>query len=398
MKAADLSTFERIGQKQEFQKRAEGELSKVLTKEDAPLCMRCAARIVAAPVAFGAHLPLAEALMRAKLMRTTAWATMRVRRRLVFNDAATYNIADGTGGMNGSVVLSKEEFNRPENKGFGDLELRLEKAKQAIDEVNAKLKSQPVSWADLLVLAAKVTTQAEWKDIKIRRAARPEGGEQIVRAFGTQWDVQLGRMDSAESVPGRALAPGASAQEMKAFMIKLGAKPGAGGFLSAKPPFWERPAFTIYPATQDDSLVCVRHRPVLCSLRLAPDQQFPQHMSAPRGTAVRAALAGRVLIAGSACRRMSRSSLRRTRRLRVSRRRTMRTANPSRAPTTRLTSSTTSPSWHRSVPTLTVTRTYMGSQLTGFSDGGLRESVQRDWFGLDHHISWPRSLCWWCTS
>jgi hypothetical protein len=49
--------------------------------------------------------------------------------RLVFNDAATYDAATGTGGVDGSVVLNKEEKNRPENKGLSDYVQRLGKAK-----------------------------------------------------------------------------------------------------------------------------------------------------------------------------------------------------------------------------------------------------------------------------
>jgi hypothetical protein len=158
--------------------------------------------------------------------------------------------------MDGSVVLSKEEATRPENDGLSALVGRIAAAKKVIDEGNAKIGSGPISWADTIMLAAKVAVEQEWRDIKLKKAANPDAGEQIVRAFGAQWDVRLGRIDSPVAVSSRALAPGAGTEEMRDFMMRLGAKPGAGsGPLVPKPPFWERPAFVIYPATQDDPAV-----------------------------------------------------------------------------------------------------------------------------------------------
>lgn len=197
----------------------------------------------------------------------------------MFNDAATYNSVDKTGGMNGSVVLNQEEAGRPESADLRDLVARLTKAKQVIDDGNAAIGSGPLSWADTLVLAAKVAVQAQWREIKVKRAATPDGGEQIVKAFGSAWDVRLGRVDSADAAPQRALAPGASAEEMRTFMLKLGAKPDAGPF-AAKPPFWEQPAFVVYPATQDDPLVRSR---LLC---VCPDRMTFGKVAAsgpPRG-------------------------------------------------------------------------------------------------------------------
>jgi L-ascorbate peroxidase len=174
----------------------------------------------------------------------------------VFNDAATYDYATKTGGMDGSVVLSKEEAGRPENKGLEDLVKRLAKAKDAIDKGNAAIGSGLISWADTLVLAAKVAVEDEWREIKLARAANPAGGDKIVKAFGAQWDVRLGRLDSSEAAPSRALAPNADAETMRQFMLKLGAKVEDQGPFAPKPPFWERPAFVVYSAAQDNPLVC----------------------------------------------------------------------------------------------------------------------------------------------
>lgn len=157
--------------------------------------------------------------------------------------------------MNASVV-TKEELGRPENKGLDALVKRIAKAKEAIDKGNEELGSGPLSWADTIVLACKVSVQDEWRGIKLSRAADPTGGDQIVKAFGSAWDVRLGRLDAKEADPaGRVLAPGASAEEMRAYMLKLAAKPGDGGAFKPKQPFWERPAFVVYPATQDDPAV-----------------------------------------------------------------------------------------------------------------------------------------------
>jgi len=53
--------------------------------------------------------------------------------RLVVHDAGTFDIATGTGGMNGSVVLS-EELKRPENASLKSIVDRLKSLKAKIDE------------------------------------------------------------------------------------------------------------------------------------------------------------------------------------------------------------------------------------------------------------------------
>lgn len=70
--------------------------------------------------------------------------------------------------MDGSVILNAAEKMRPEMAGLDDLIERIAQAKEVIDAGNAELGSGPLSWADLMVLAAKVAVQAEWKYIKVR--------------------------------------------------------------------------------------------------------------------------------------------------------------------------------------------------------------------------------------
>ena len=56
----------------------------------------------------------------------------------------------------------------------------------------------PITWADLIVIAAKVTTVLEWADIKTRRNPAAEGGVSIASLFGAQWQLQLGRPEASE--------------------------------------------------------------------------------------------------------------------------------------------------------------------------------------------------------
>jgi hypothetical protein len=97
-----------------FQRIAELELGKVLGAEDAPACMR-----------------------------------------LLINDASTYDVVARTGGVNGSVI---KEMDRPENKALQPLVAKLTKGKAAIDATikNRAVGGVPISWADTIVMAAKV--------------------------------------------------------------------------------------------------------------------------------------------------------------------------------------------------------------------------------------------------
>lgn len=78
----------------------------------------------------------------------------------------------------------------------------------------------------------------------------------IQKAFGAQWDVRLGRVDSDVADPaGRVPPPGASVQEIRTFLMGLAAPPSKGGPFEPKPPFWDRPAFVLYPSTTDSPQV-----------------------------------------------------------------------------------------------------------------------------------------------
>lgn len=171
--------------------------------------------------------------------------------RLVLNDAGTYDMATKTGGMDASIILNKAEAARPENAGLSDYVVKLGKAKEAIDAGNAELGSGPMSWSDMMALGVKVTQEAEWKRIKVGRAAIPSGGETIVKTFGSEWGIRLGRIDVTDEPSKRALAPGAGTAEMETFYNALGAK-GDTGFFAAKPPFWEKYSFLLYSAAQED--------------------------------------------------------------------------------------------------------------------------------------------------
>ncbi|WRX33078.1 hem peroxidase - like 10 [Theobroma cacao] len=104
--------------------------------------------------------------------------------RLVFHDAGTFEMAENSGGMNGSIVY---ELERPENAGlkkslkafsqFFSFLIQtkvLEKAKKEVDAI------QPVSWADMIAVG---------------------GAEAVSVCGGPKIPVALGRLDSAEPDP-----------------------------------------------------------------------------------------------------------------------------------------------------------------------------------------------------
>ncbi|KAK9846334.1 hypothetical protein WJX81_001801 [Elliptochloris bilobata] len=202
-----LTAFQKSAQKIYFQKRAETELRKVLSKEDAPAALR-----------------------------------------LVLHDAATYNVATGKGGPNGSIAL-RDELNRPENASLKDVVGKLKKAKAAIDA-----GGPAISWADTAVLGAKVAVEKTFIAAKIARAGNLTDGETISKAFGADWPVFIGRVDATEpDVASKLPSSSASPAEVQAFMSQLGTDPkGQGGPFSPKPLFWERPTFVLWTAAQED--------------------------------------------------------------------------------------------------------------------------------------------------
>lgn len=213
MPVSQLGLLQKRAQLQAFQARAEAALKEVLTPADAPAALR-----------------------------------------LVLNDAITYDAATKSGGMDGSIVQG-EELGRPENAALKPLVAKLAAAKAKIDEAGAADGSGPISWADTLVLAARVATQTAWRDIKIARAQIKSGGEVIAgSAFGAPWPVRLGRADSAAPGPaGRVPAADAPVEDIKKYLLTVGAKPGStGGPFGQLPPLWDRPAFSLWTAASAD--------------------------------------------------------------------------------------------------------------------------------------------------
>lgn len=86
--------------------------------------------------------------------------------RLVFHDAGTYDMDEGSGGMNGSISY---ELDRPENKGLKKSLKILVEAKKIVEE------KQPVSLSDMIAVA---------------------GAEAVSLCGGPKIPVRLGRLDS----------------------------------------------------------------------------------------------------------------------------------------------------------------------------------------------------------
>jgi len=123
--------------------------------------------------------------------------------KLAFMDAGTFNIwkhvkpngVEPSGGSNGSLLF---EIDRPEMAPYKDLLKALEPVKVSVDAKWASLaKSKgsprapdPISWADLITMAAVVATIQKW-------GASPEGG----------FPVRQGRMDAKSSDPSNRTLP-----------------------------------------------------------------------------------------------------------------------------------------------------------------------------------------------
>eukprot|EP01025_Chloroclados_australasicus_P016354 TRINITY_DN1816_c0_g1_i1.p1 TRINITY_DN1816_c0_g1~~TRINITY_DN1816_c0_g1_i1.p1 ORF type:complete len:347 (-),score=44.86 TRINITY_DN1816_c0_g1_i1:341-1381(-) len=212
LSVSQLSGFQKDDQRKEFLKIAQEALGKVIGGADVSQCMR-----------------------------------------LLFNDAATYDVESKTGGVDGSIILDAE-LNRPENSSLKPLVAKLRTAKEEIDKKGTEIGSGPISWADLIVVAARFAAKQSWFDIKLKRASNAAGGEIVASAFASEFPLDLGRIDATEpNVSGKILADDASVKEIRDFLFNLGRKEGEGeGFFSKKPPFWERPGFVIYSATRDD--------------------------------------------------------------------------------------------------------------------------------------------------
>lgn len=207
----NLSSFQKKDLLQDFSKRAEAEIKKVVTGADAPLAMR-----------------------------------------LLFNDASTYDAVARTGGVNGSVVLS-EELKRPENKDLKDLVDRLGAARKAI-AANGPATQKELSWADTIVLACKLTQQMIWYDARFIR--NPINGALLAEKYANPITVRLGRVDATTpDEAGKVLPVGASAQDVLALSKTLGVKDPKDleGPFAKRAPFWERVIYVLWCATQPDA-------------------------------------------------------------------------------------------------------------------------------------------------
>ena len=161
--------------------------------------------------------------------------------RLAILDAGTYDIASKSGGISGATVINPSSL----EAGVEPLVEKLTKAKKAIDEVALRKGSKPISWADLIYLAGRSATLQNWRQIKKVKL----GSIPYDNTFDSPWDTAIGRVESSTLGPNKAPPLTASVEEITSYLSQLGAKPGSGGFLSSKPPFWEQPAFLIWTAS-----------------------------------------------------------------------------------------------------------------------------------------------------
>ncbi|GAB2271333.1 Thylakoid lumenal 29 kDa protein, chloroplastic [Dionaea muscipula] len=156
---------------------------------------------------------------------------------LALNDAITYDKATKSGGPNGSIRLSSE-IDRPENKGLSGALNLLEAAKKEIDSYS---KGGPISYADLIQLAAQAAVKDTFLAAAIRKCGgNVEKGKLVYTAYGSsgqwgQFDKQFGRTDAQEPDPEGRIPQWdkASVQEMKDKFSSVGFGPRQLAVLSA---------------------------------------------------------------------------------------------------------------------------------------------------------------------
>jgi len=161
-----------------------------------------------------AYLQNAIAVMREYVDASDAPGTFR----LVFNDAGTYDPVTKTGGMNGSVT-SDEEMSRPENRDLKAVLAKLAKGKAAIDASPLGQSAGPISWADTLVVGAKVATDKAWDDVRVEKTGGDLAKAGTLKGFSKPFVVRIGREDNLTPGPAGVLpAPGASPEDISAFL------------------------------------------------------------------------------------------------------------------------------------------------------------------------------------
>ncbi|KAF7137779.1 hypothetical protein RHSIM_Rhsim07G0205000 [Rhododendron simsii] len=156
---------------------------------------------------------------------------------LALNDVMTYDKATKSGGPNGSIRFSSE-INRPENKGLSAALYLLDDAKKEIDSYS---KGGPISYADLIQLAAQSALKSTFLASAIRKCGgNEEKGNLLYTAYGSngQWglfDRQFGRSDSPDEDPeGRVPQwEKASVQELKDKFTAIGFGPRQLAVMSA---------------------------------------------------------------------------------------------------------------------------------------------------------------------
>ncbi|XP_076900669.1 thylakoid lumenal 29 kDa protein, chloroplastic-like [Bidens hawaiensis] len=156
---------------------------------------------------------------------------------LALNDAVTYDKPTKTGGPNGSIRFS-EEISRPENQGLSAALALVEEAKKEIDSYS---KGGPISYSDLIQLAAQSAVKATFLASAIRKCGgNEEKGNLLYSAYGSsgQWrlfDRQFGRSDAQEPDPEGRVPDWskASVQEMKDKFIAIGFGPRQLAVMSA---------------------------------------------------------------------------------------------------------------------------------------------------------------------
>ncbi|KAK1436378.1 hypothetical protein QVD17_02157 [Tagetes erecta] len=156
---------------------------------------------------------------------------------LALNDAVTYDKPTKSGGPNGSIRFSSE-ISRPENQGLSAALSLVEEAKKEIDSYS---KGGPISYSDLIQLAAQSALKATFLASAIRKCGgNEEKGNLLYSAYGSsgQWglfDRQFGRSDTQEPDPEGRVPDWtkASVQEMKDKFIAIGFGPRQLAVMSA---------------------------------------------------------------------------------------------------------------------------------------------------------------------
>ncbi|KAL9994136.1 putative L-ascorbate peroxidase [Helianthus debilis subsp. tardiflorus] len=175
-------------------------------------------------------------------IKTTLYTALKANPELIspvltlaLNDAVTYDKATKTGGPNGSI---RAEISRPENSGLAAALSLVEEAKKEIDSYS---KGGPISYSDLIQLAAQSALKATFLASAIRKCGgNEEKGNLLYSAYGSsgQWglfDRQFGRSDAQEPDPEGRVPDWSkvSVQEMKDKYTALGFGPRQLAVMSA---------------------------------------------------------------------------------------------------------------------------------------------------------------------